>query len=859
MATAIVKMEVDIETSEDIKPNIGFSGVPAEEPLLGSLTTISNIAEGSENKGQQLRSSARVFKKMKLDTTVAPVVETAPPEKKEETKQDIKKCYRPLWASDDKAMFFEALNECGKDFEAIQMYISTKLRKKGVPENLIKTKDQVRHLYYRTWHKLSKYVKFSEDIKKVAQELYCLINYGELKKKIGSVSQKWLPKLSELVYSGSTVIRNKGKTIRVKTPMCRALRKLNQLDEKYDEIRLPNRVHVELRPKDMTSFLKVQSMAQNPRVQTTLPLQKRLSSLIECLNKRWQTVDAKIYEKALVSTNPITDSCVPPTSVSEETKKLLSSTLRLTPPADCKINIISINISEYFTRKSICLHSYEHRIRVINAGYSVYNNSNCKLTGKNNSKKRSRTDSNSDKFSPKSAPSVEDNDARQGPCDVAENEQISDAYKVVNEVVNAIHALHQSDSQETDDELVKVKVENKEDVKNDIQNDIHEKNQAFIDKIRQGWTEQDSESVSLGELYLMFGSDMKLILEYSWESPFKTEATEGECKSDTTNEDMQDENLKKLDLSHSLSKLLSVAKLHYRKNIIKCPCGHVCGSKNNVRLKRAMEPKIIKILNSCADETDEKATPEENVFENGQEFVTSPVYIQPNIQLSPATYFHQPNTQMVHLVSQINSMQRLKPRYCKGRKPRSKPVVERKLPLLPNKMESGHQIVRMNIISQESTSTTTTAEPLNFDIKSVKKEGQSIFINQDKPLSTPLFPDDSHCAIDIISKSIDSNEIVLELPRDSIMSIAPSSPSRILKEDNQWISSEVADYSLSSLLGHLESPIKSSSSVTGLNNDDSRMSHDVDAQISSLLTESSLDFAANFADLAAQVTNEAGK
>lgn len=73
---------------------------------------------------------------------------------------------------------------------------------------------------------------------------------------------------------------------RIKTPMCRALIKLNQLDQKYEEVKLPNRVFVELRPKDMTSYIKVQCLAQNPRLRTTLPIQKRLSSLIECLRRR---------------------------------------------------------------------------------------------------------------------------------------------------------------------------------------------------------------------------------------------------------------------------------------------------------------------------------------------------------------------------------------------------------------------------------------------------------------------------------------------------------------------------------------------------------------------------------------------
>lgn len=857
---AIVKMEVDTEISEDIKPNAEPSAT--EEPLLGSVTTFSSV-EGPEIKSQQLRSSARVFKKMKLDLTTPPVVEKH--EKKEEIKQDIKKCYRPLWTSDDKTIFFEALNEFGKDFENIQLYISMKLKKKGFPENLIKTKDQVRHLYYRSWHKISKYVKFSEGVKKLAQELYSLINYGELRKKIGSVSEKCLLKLNELIYKGSTMLRIKGKTIRVKTPMCRALRKLNQLDEKYDEIRLPNRVTVELRPKDMTSFLRVQSMAQNPRIRTTLPLQKRLNNLIICVNNRWKTVEARVYDKALISSSPVTDNCVPPTSVSDENKMLLAPTLRLTPPPDCKINVLSINLSEYFTRKSICLHSYEHRIGIINTGYTFCNDANFKLINKNNSKKgyRQRTDSVSDKSdkSPlKSTPVVEDSELG----DSTENEHSTETNKVVNEFPNAVQPVPQLENHETDDETLKIKVEKvekKEEAQHDVAND---ENQALIDRIRNGWTEHDSESVTLGELYLMFGTDLKLVLEYSWEkNPIKVETVENECKQENIemNGDISNDGSKKLDLSDSLSKLLSVAKLHYRKNIIKCPCGHVCGTKNNVQLKRAMESKIRKILtdiDKCADEAEDKIT-SENIFENEQSFVAAPVYIQPNIQLSPATYFHPPNTQMVHLVSQINSIQRLKPRYCnrRGRRPRSKPVVvERKLPLLPNKMESGHQIVRMNIISQDSTS----ADQINFDNKNMKTENQNIFINQDQPLSNPVFPEESHCSTDIISKSLGNSDVVLELANDNgILPTAPSSPSRILKEDNQWINSEVADYSLSSLLGHLESPIKAAASVSNLTNDDSRLSQDVDAQISSLLTESSLDFSANFADLAAQVTNESRK
>lgn len=68
---------------------------------------------------------------------------------------------KALWSIDEKNLFFEALNEYGKDFDAITAYICAKMKKKGMPDNL-KTKTQVSHFYYRTWHKLSKHVHFDE-------------------------------------------------------------------------------------------------------------------------------------------------------------------------------------------------------------------------------------------------------------------------------------------------------------------------------------------------------------------------------------------------------------------------------------------------------------------------------------------------------------------------------------------------------------------------------------------------------------------------------------------------------------------------------------------------------------------------
>lgn len=59
--------------------------------------------------------------------------------------------------------------------------------------------------------------------------------------------------------------------------------------EKHEELKLPTRVSVELRPKNMESWLKVQFLAQNPRVKLSLPLQKRVSALLTCMSERWKS------------------------------------------------------------------------------------------------------------------------------------------------------------------------------------------------------------------------------------------------------------------------------------------------------------------------------------------------------------------------------------------------------------------------------------------------------------------------------------------------------------------------------------------------------------------------------------------
>lgn len=269
---------------------------------------------------QVQRSSLRVTKRARKDASPPPNVSSNPPpasnaaasKKSSVSKQgnaDAGRTRRSweVWSAEDKNAFFEAVCEFGKDFESIQSYIAQRSKKKGGSVHCIKNKDQVRHFYYRTWHKIAKVMNIGEgheDVKKQTQELYGLINYAELRKKYSpSLNEKNGQLLTELVLTGSTMVKIRGKRIRIKTPVCRALKKINNVEEtKYEEPpKLPADVWVEFRPRTNGAWVQVQSLAQNPRVRTRTSLQRRLSNVLEHLQTRWKPLRLRQKEQAVAS------------------------------------------------------------------------------------------------------------------------------------------------------------------------------------------------------------------------------------------------------------------------------------------------------------------------------------------------------------------------------------------------------------------------------------------------------------------------------------------------------------------------------------------------------------------------------
>ncbi|KAK7873476.1 hypothetical protein R5R35_011823 [Gryllus longicercus] len=353
---------------------------------LGSI----NVSEsGVPNSGPQLRTSARVHKKMRLDPSLASerkdleskdedgqivdlkdgkagkTSETKPSSKSSDqannTPVTLKiKRSSPSWSGEEKDTFFQALNEYGKDFESIHSVFIAKAHEKNFPENLVKSKEQIRLFYYRTWHKLSKHLKFDPDVKRAIQELYALINYGEFRKNVGFVTEKTCVKLNDLILRGHTHFRIRGKHVRVKTPQCPALQKLNRLDvpEWKEELQLPSHVVVELRPRTASDWCRVQSVAQNPRVRTLLPLEQRLASLLAFLQQRWRPPLLQHRDKLLSSVLLAKLQL----EVRADHAKEPAPILHMAPLPGVRITLPTFCLSEYLTSSSLSLAAYRERL-----------------------------------------------------------------------------------------------------------------------------------------------------------------------------------------------------------------------------------------------------------------------------------------------------------------------------------------------------------------------------------------------------------------------------------------------------------------------------------------------------------------
>ncbi|XP_045487674.1 protein cramped isoform X1 [Pieris rapae] len=989
--------------------------------LLGSLTT-----------QQQQRTSARVIKKLRLESPAdkRDVTECDTPNKIDD-KEPLKfptqfpvkqRMPKALWSADEKSLFFEALNEYGKDFDAITAYICGKMKKKGMADGL-KTKTQVSHFYYRTWHKLSKHVQFDENVKKVAQELYALINYGELRRKLASVSEKTCARLGEMVRGGSMAVRARGRTLRVRTPMCAALRRLNQITERACGTRVCSRAQVVLRARNSCAWARVQAAAHNPRMVAALPLRTRLAAFIKALQKRWKTSH---YKETIITNGLEKDNLSSEDYERENCDELESHlnleidriiaregtlpkklALHLGPRPGVEIHLPVLSPSEQLSSQKICFSSYLERM-----GSLPRDKDSVKIR----TPKRQRKDSTSEKDKDETKKIKLDEDSKLINIDETaidgielmahfktihdDEEKPSEDEKDLKSEETAeedgeplerdnIMSEREKDSfseMEDEEKYNKSDTDNESDGRVDKEKFNHlkvkfrirpkkrggtiytlvqgsdemksgelkveepkceEEIKPVIDvetairQIRAGWSQHDAGDLTIGDLYLMFGSRSKLELDYWWAEatpplpqPIKAQKTSESDKTDkdrvidkrekgnktpekgdssvederdksdtdilfspknTYSQDSNDgmsgderkcEALSSPDhkssgtlklvsklinradpqpasqashgfslLSDRLKRLLALAgNTHIttaaNTAVSKCICGHVCPKKQ-------------------AQKSQPQPTQELTNFVTKNEY--SSVFRHPT-PIAPRPCGTEKSSAMS--LDGLPRRRRGRPRVSERDSPRV--VVQRLLPLLP-KLPPTSNLIPVKLVPHSSAPAparilprppppppTSTADLSAYYVLS-ESNGRFFFHDGDRriPINPPEEDEDHDKMngedIQIVKekassengetdKSKESNSATSSMKSEQtdMTSFLTSesmslSPSRLLRDAEGWLEGSVQDFSLSSFLNQLE----------GRHPDTA-----VESQLHSLMAESSVDYVAKFADLAAEVTEQ---
>ena len=211
-----------------------------------------------------------------------------------------------LWGRPVKDAFFDGISEFGKDFDKIYSHIKHKRTCKT------KTRSQIRHFYYRTLKQISTALtKKPEKLKKVDLEILGLICYNEMRRKgATSFDHKFFKKLETLVTTGSTVVRYKGRNVKVRIPTCKAVKKIYGLPEveTQPQIYVPKTLNVELLPKSNFAWSLAQKAACNPRLRlSSVPSVIKLEKFFKLLQCRFKdnavkSPSGKLYHITLCPT-----------------------------------------------------------------------------------------------------------------------------------------------------------------------------------------------------------------------------------------------------------------------------------------------------------------------------------------------------------------------------------------------------------------------------------------------------------------------------------------------------------------------------------------------------------------------------
>lgn len=167
----------------------------------------------------------------------------------------------------------------------------------------------------------------------------------------------------------------------------------------------------------MEAFGRVQTIAQNPRCRTTVPLHKKLINFINMFQHKWRSMDVRVAEEGKTM-NSHDNSNHTATTSTVETPQVQDPEICFLPKAGVAIHRPLLSITEYLSSVNICLTAYEERMGITmkgemlnverhttssstnNASAAAQSSSSSTSTNAAGNNKRSRTESGSEKRSP---------------------------------------------------------------------------------------------------------------------------------------------------------------------------------------------------------------------------------------------------------------------------------------------------------------------------------------------------------------------------------------------------------------------------------------------------------------------------
>ncbi|CAH8530871.1 unnamed protein product [Schistosoma intercalatum] len=216
-----------------------------------------------------------------------------------------------------------------------------------------RTREQVRFFYQQTWHKVRRYTKFPEEVPQHVREVYAIVNYSVLRTRIKKpLDHRLGEKLNELVHCGTTVIKHNGRRFLLRTPVCPALKQLNNISAPTHEFLLPEDVWIELVPRTQTDAWRVIEAEQNPRLRLRVDINRQLSDVIFLVENKWQLAAERM--RTLLGFPAVHESTVPAVMLNLCYSQAIDGAIRIQEVA--RIRSGDIGLRAYLDRMDTKLH-----------------------------------------------------------------------------------------------------------------------------------------------------------------------------------------------------------------------------------------------------------------------------------------------------------------------------------------------------------------------------------------------------------------------------------------------------------------------------------------------------------------------